>query len=97
MAELKGSEKQIRWAEKIRQEKIEDFSELVLEAEEVSRKNEIKEAWEGILKEQDQAAFWIENRNSRIHFFCNLVAEKMGIADPEEKEKIFFLKFKKEA
>ena len=70
-AELLGSDKQVRWANAIRETKINEVNEF---ASKVNRNQDILERVIDDLQAETSAAWWIEHRDSTVE---NLVRAKL--------------------
>jgi len=89
LPELKGTEKQIVWANTIRIKIIEN----------TIAKNENIDLLEYIITNKTNASWWIDNRNTNIFNIVNLnnIKEEMNIKYKKDKEKIILDQLKEES
>lgn len=85
LPDLKGSEKQIAWANTLRQKFVSEFSELLKNAEEdletatseeKTKYNEIVKTYEDLLQTKVDSRFWIDNRNEQAVVIVHQNIEK---------------------
>lgn len=83
MIELKGTEKQVKWANDIRPKVITNFEKYIEDKKESSSIEKIKAAFEK-MKTIDDAKWWIEHREYESYYiqklwqeiYCQLILKK---------------------
>ena len=84
MTELKGTEKQVRWAEEIREQKLAELEALKTEAleampEETALIEEQMASYRARLMEIEHASHWIDCRGYSIEDIIEVVLPRLGI------------------
>lgn len=84
LPELTGTEKQVAWANTLRQEMIDRLEKEIedFESDEIEEKEEISEILEYILKNKTDASWYIDNRTRSIYDVIDKIKRQM----PSEEE-----------